>query len=73
MKVTMMELRKQPGEYIYHQVYKHGQTVIITHSGKEIAQICPLENTIIDKKGKVHGQTPLTYKKPELLFPNRFG
>ena len=47
MKITMMQLRSEPGEWINHQVYKHGQTVIITHCGKDIAQICPIK-----RKGK---------------------
>jgi len=62
IKITMMQLRKEPGEYINHQVYKHGQTIVITHCGKEIAQICPIDSTFIDSNGKIHGATPLTYK-----------
>lgn len=63
--VTMMKLRSEPGEWIYHQVWKHGETVVITHHGKEIAQICPLDSIVIDSKGR--GVKPLTYKRPELL------
>lgn len=61
-----MQLRAEPGEY-FHLVYKHGETIIITKAGRKIAQICPIDFTKIDEKGKVHGELPLTYKRPELL------
>lgn len=66
IEITMMQLRAEPGEY-FHQVYKHGETIIITKAGRKIAQICPIENTVIDKKGRVKGEIPLTFKRPELL------
>lgn len=66
IEITMMQLRAEPGEY-FHLVYKHGETVIITKARRRIAQICPIENTMIDNKGKIHGELPLTFKKPELL------
>lgn len=55
MKITMMQLRKEPGEWIHHQVYKHGQTVIITHCGKDIAQICPTKRKETDATDNVQG------------------
>ena len=67
IKITMMQLRSEPGEWIYHRVGKHGDTIIITHNGKEIAQICPLVDGVIDSKGKIRGATPLTYKNPALI------
>lgn len=67
IKITMMELRREPGEWIHHQVWKHGQTILITHCGKNIAIISSIQDTIIDSKGRIHGKTPLTYKRPELL------
>jgi len=67
MKVTMMELRREPGEWIHHQVWKHGKTVIITHCGKEIAQICPIETTTIDNKGRCHGAVPLTFQNSGII------
>lgn len=60
----MMELRSQPGEWIGHQVGKHGETLIVTYQGKDVAQICPLETTVIDSKGKCHGAMPVTFKSP---------
>ncbi len=65
----MMKLRSKPGEWIYHRVWKHGETITITHHGKEIAQICPVDNIVIDSKGR--GTKPLTYRRPELLRPEK--
>lgn len=60
IKITMMQFRSEPGEYI-HQVYKHNETIIITKAGREVAQLCPLDNIKIDSKG--HSTIrPLTYK-----------
>lgn len=59
IKITMMQFRSGPGEWI-HQVYKHNETIIITKAGKEVAQLCPLENIKIDSKGR-SAIKPLTY------------
>lgn len=67
IRITMMELRSEPGEWIYHQVFKHGERIVITHCGKEIAQICPLEITTIKSNGKIHGKMPLTHNCPKLI------
>ena len=42
-RITMMDLRKAPGEFIYHQVYRHNQEIIITHKGKDVAKIIPTD------------------------------
>jgi len=65
--ITMMQLRKEPGEYIDHLVGRHNETVIITKNGKPIAQLCPLESTTIDSKGRCHGPYPITKNRPELI------
>jgi prevent-host-death family protein len=62
IKITMMQFRREPGEWI-HQVYKHNETIIITKAGREVAQLCPLEDGFIDSKGKAHGAMPLTRKQ----------
>jgi len=66
-KISMMQLRREPGEYIYHQVFKHEETIIVTHKGKEIAQICPIETTVIHSNGRIEGKTPLTYRRCSIL------
>jgi len=66
-EVTMMQLRAQPGEYFYHRVYKHDETIIVTHMGRPIAQICPLDVTEITGDGKIIGPAPITKGRPELL------
>lgn len=38
-KITMMTLRKSPGEFIYWRVYKNREEFVITHKGKSIAVI----------------------------------
>lgn len=60
LKITMMQLRSEPGEYI-HQVYKHNETIIITKAGREVAQLCPIDSIKIDSKGNSTIR-PLTYK-----------
>ena len=66
IKITMMQLRAEPGEWI-HQVYKHNETIIITKAGREVCQISPIEMTHILSNGRIKGQTPLTKNRPELL------
>lgn len=65
-RITMMQLRSEPGEY-FHLVYKHGETIIITKAGREIAQICPIDTMVITSNGRSHGEMPITYKRPELI------
>ena len=66
IRITMMQFRAEPGEWI-HQVYKHNETIIITKAGREVAQLCPLENGIIHPNGRISGAVPLTYKQPHLI------
>lgn len=54
-EITMMQLRKQPGEWIYYQVFRQAKTLIITHSGKQIAVIKPIEPLIVEQDGSIHG------------------
>lgn len=42
--ITIMAFRKSPGE-VFHEVYKHGETFIITKAGKPICELKPLEST----------------------------
>ena len=73
-RITMMQLRSEPGEWIHHRVYKHGETIIITHCGKDIVEICPLETTVINSLGECNGQRPLTFQRPDLIRkPNHKG
>ena len=57
--ITMMQLRKSPGEYFWWRCFRNGESFIVTHGGKEIAKIVPLD-TVIDSQGKVSGEKPLT-------------
>ena len=42
-EITMMQLRKSPGLYIYWEVGHNKQSFILTHKGKPIAKIIPIK------------------------------
>ena len=65
-KITMMEFRSMPGEFV-HEVYRHGKIFIITKMGKPVAQLSPLDSVVILSNGKCIGGIPITKSKPELL------
>jgi prevent-host-death family protein len=56
--VTMMELRKNPGDIIDRVTF--GMKVHITKSGKLVATIIPPETTTILPDGSYTGAKPLT-------------
>lgn len=56
-EVTMMELRKNPGE-VFDRVSR-GAIIHVTKSGKRIADIIPCE-TVIHSDGSYSGARPLT-------------
>jgi len=41
--ITMMQLRKSPGEYA-HLVYKHGESFLVTNQGRPIFQMVPVKS-----------------------------
>lgn len=59
-RVTMMELREQPGEVLRAVDYDQ-RTIIVTKNGHDIAKIEPIERRdIIHPDGTVEGEPPLT-------------
>jgi antitoxin (DNA-binding transcriptional repressor) of toxin-antitoxin stability system len=59
--ITMMQLRKQPGEYC-HLVSRHGESFLVTANGKPVFRMVPVEeNTVIHSDGRVTGPKPLTF------------
>ena len=52
IQITMMALRKAPGEFIYHRVFKHNEEIEITHKGKPIARIIPTDENWIKSNRK---------------------
>lgn len=58
--ITMMELRKSPGEYAF-RVRADGETFVITYQGKPCFKMVPIDDTIIVRSdGTIKGQKPLT-------------
>jgi len=41
-KITMMQLRKEPGEYFYRRCFKGRESFVVTYQGKAIAKIEPI-------------------------------
>lgn len=61
--ITMMDLRKHPGEYA-HRVYKHGESFLVTNQGRPVFKMVPVEEeTIIKSNGTVIGPKPLTFRE----------
>lgn len=62
--VTMMELRKLPGEVLDRVA--RGMTVDVTKNGKRIATMVPADaesdETVILSDGTILGATPLTFR-----------
>ncbi len=56
--LTMSEFRREPGERIL-DVYRDGQSFLLTKAGKPVAQLLPVD-TIIEADGTIRGERPLT-------------
>ena len=71
-KITMTELRTQPGEIIGHQVAKHGESFEITNGGKSVAYLLPKllermapdsDEVVIHSDDTFTGAVPLTFRR----------
>jgi prevent-host-death family protein len=64
-RVTMMELRSQPGEVI--DAVSHGMKVRIEKNGKHVATLVPpdedTDSTTIYSDGRIKGVPPLTFRR----------
>ena len=61
--ITMMDLRKRPGEYA-HQVYKHGESFLVTNQGRPVFKMVPVEDvTTVWPNGSITGPKPLTFRE----------
>ena len=61
--ITMMDLRKRPGEYA-HLVYKHGESFLVTSQGRPVFKIVPIEDeTTVKADGTFIGPKPLTFRE----------
>ena len=62
-KITMMQFRASPGEFI-HEVSHHGEEFVITRNGKAVAMLvpCELDSTTVLPNGRIIGRKPLTMK-----------
>ena len=68
--ITMMELRKQPGEVI--EAVRDGAIVYITKQGRHIATMAPPDDVddtiVVNPDGSTVGnRRPLTWRRPDLL------
>lgn len=59
--LTMSEFRREPGERI-RDVYREGDSFLITKQGKPVAKLIPLhsDTIVIEKDGTIRGGRPLT-------------
>jgi prevent-host-death family protein len=65
----MSEFRKEPGERI-REVAREGKSFLITKSGKPVARLVPVDETIqIERDGTIRGETPITFRKSVLVKP----
>lgn len=66
--ITMTMLRAEPGERMI-DIRRDRQSFTVTHNGKPAALLTPLEpdRTIIESDGRIRGEMPLTFRRPELV------
>lgn len=58
--ITLSQFRKEPGEFV-RAVQHHGQSFLLTKSGKAAARLLPPSDvTIIERDGTIRGQLPVT-------------
>lgn len=61
--ITMMQLRREPGEYS-HAVRRYRESFLVTYQGKPAFKMVPVEEiTVINSDGTVVGPKPLTFKQ----------
>lgn len=61
--ITMMQLRKQPGEYA-HLVSRHGESFLVTAQGKPVFKIVPVnQDTVVKPDGTIVGPKPVTFRE----------
>lgn len=63
-KITMMELRSQPGE-VLRAVEVDRRTITITKHGHVAAKLAPAteEPTVIHPDGSIEGEMPITFRR----------
>lgn len=63
--ITMMQLRKSPGDWA-HLVWRHGESLLVTIQGKPAFKMVPVdadpERTVIHSDGTITGPKPLTFR-----------
>lgn len=58
--ITMMELRKSPGEYAF-RVRADGESFLVTYQGKPCFKMVPVDDvTVIRPDGSIRGPKPIT-------------
>lgn len=61
--ITMMDLRKSPGEFA-HQVHKHGESFLVTSQGRPVFKMVPVSDvTVVRRDGTFEGPKPLTFRE----------
>jgi antitoxin (DNA-binding transcriptional repressor) of toxin-antitoxin stability system len=59
--ITMMQLRKSPGEYAF-RVRADGESFLVTYQGKPCFKMVPVnDSTVILSDGTIKGPKPLTF------------
>lgn len=62
-KITMMELRSQPGE-VLRAVEVDGREITITKNGHDAAKLVPAgDTTIVHPDGTFEGPLPITFRR----------